>query len=72
MFPWGVLYHTNYTAGYAIFLHKSLHSKITETACVSILAGLRNKLHFRLCGRLTARENYTIGSSILYHRVLIF
>ena len=27
-----------YTAGYPIFLHKGLHEKITETACVSMLA----------------------------------
>ena len=27
-----------YTAGYATFIHKDLHSKITETACVSMLA----------------------------------
>ena len=28
----------DYTAGYAIFIYKGLHSKITETACVSMLA----------------------------------
>ena len=27
----------NYTAGCAIFIEKGLHSKITETACVSML-----------------------------------
>ena len=26
-----------YTAGYAIFIHNGLHSKFTETACVSLL-----------------------------------
>ena len=34
---------TNYTAECAIFIHKGLHLKITETACVPI-AGLKNKL----------------------------
>ena len=28
----------NYTAGYAIFIHKGLHLKFTETACVPMLA----------------------------------
>ena len=28
----------NCTAGYAIFLHNGLHSKIAETACLSMLA----------------------------------
>ena len=47
--PWDALIHKklyccvcqftkNYTAGYAIFIHKGLHSKITGTACVSMLA----------------------------------
>ena len=27
----------NYTSGCALFLEKGLHSKITETACVSML-----------------------------------
>ena len=27
----------NYTAGYTIFIHKGLHSKFTETACMSML-----------------------------------
>ena len=38
----------NYTAGYAIFIHKGLHSKITETACISMLA---------------LKINYSLGSA---------
>ena len=36
--PEGVHNHKNYTAEYAFFIHNSLHSKITQTACVLILA----------------------------------
>ena len=36
--PYGVLIHKNYTAGYTIFIDKGLHLKITETACMSMLA----------------------------------
>ena len=40
----------NYTAGCAILIHKGLHSKITETVCVSILA---------------LKINYNLGSAFL-------
>ena len=39
-----MLIHKNYTAGYAIFIHKGLYSKITETAHVSMLALKLNKM----------------------------
>ena len=35
---YGALIHKKYTAGFAVFIHKGLHSNITETACVSMLA----------------------------------
>ena len=39
----------NYTVGYAIFIHKGLHSKFTETACVS---------------KLVLKINYYLGSAL--------
>ena len=39
LYCWVRRFTKNYTAGYAIFIDKGLHSKIyTETACVSMLA----------------------------------
>ena len=38
LFCWVHKFTKNYTVGYAIFIHKGLHSKITETACSSMLA----------------------------------
>ena len=42
------LIYKSYTAGYAIFIQKGLHSKITETACVSVWA---------------LKINYSLGSA---------